>query len=64
MLETLGGLEGKIIIDTLHTLGHHARFLHARGAHFVMTVKGNQPNLLKQLTDLPWDQVPQGNEQG
>lgn len=54
LLETLGDLDGKIItIDALHTLGRHAEFLHARGAHFLMTVKGNQPKLLKQLETLP-----------
>lgn len=64
LLETLGDLDGKIItIDALHTLGRHAEFLHARGAHFLMTVKGNQPKLLKQLETLPWKEVPQGNQQ-
>lgn len=64
LLETLGDLDGKIItLDALHTLGRHAEFLHARGAHFLMTVKGNQPKLLKQLQALPWNEVPQGNQQ-
>lgn len=64
ILETLGDLDDKIItIDALHTLGRRAKFLHARGAHFLMTVKGNQPKLLKQLQSLPWKEIPQGNQQ-
>ncbi|WP_220094073.1 ISAs1 family transposase [Arthrobacter sp. AQ5-05] len=64
ILETLGDLDGRIItIDALHTLGRHAEFLHARRAHFLMTVKGNQPKLLKQLQALPWKEVPWGNQQ-
>ncbi|GAA4369485.1 ISAs1 family transposase [Paeniglutamicibacter cryotolerans] len=64
LLESLGDLQGRIItIDALHTLGRHAEFLHARGAHFLLTVKGNQPKLLRQLQALPWKEVPQGNQQ-
>ncbi|MBB2997466.1 ISAs1 family transposase [Paeniglutamicibacter cryotolerans] len=64
LLKTLGPLKGKVItVDALHTLGRHAVFLHKRGAHFVMTVKGNQPKLLKHLAALPWDAVPVGNDQ-
>jgi hypothetical protein len=29
-----------------------------RGAHYVLTVKGNQPALLAQLKALPWVDVP------
>lgn len=29
-----------------------------RGAHYLLTVKGNQPGLLAQLKALPWKQVP------
>lgn len=61
LLITLGDLEGWIItIDARHTLGHHTEFLHACGAHCVMTVKGNQSLLLKQLESLPLKQVTAG----
>jgi hypothetical protein len=32
-----------------------------RGAHYVLTVKGNQPALRNQLTALPWKDVPVGH---
>jgi hypothetical protein len=32
----------------------------ARHAHYVLTVKGNQPALRKQLKALPWHDVPTG----
>ena len=34
-----------------------SRTSHARGAHWVLTVKGNQPRLRRQLAGLPWRQV-------
>ena len=39
----------------------HAEYLHGRGAHSVLTVKGNQPKLHTQLTALPWRDVPVAN---
>jgi hypothetical protein len=40
--------------DALHTQREHVADLHARGAHWVLTVKGNQPRLRRQLAELPW----------
>lgn len=58
----LGGLEGRsLTIDALQTLASHYEFLHECSAYFVMTVKGNQSKLLKQLKDLPSKQL--GNQQ-
>lgn len=55
-------LKGKVITaDALHTQTAHARYLHSRGAHYVFTVKGNQPKLQNELTQIPWDQMPAGN---
>jgi predicted transposase YbfD/YdcC len=47
-----------ITADALHTQHRHADYLRGRGAHYVLTVKGNQPNLHRQLRALPWAQIP------
>ena len=54
------GLSGAIVTaDAMHAQREHARYLVAqRGAHYILTVKGNQPSLHAQLKTLPWRQVP------
>ena len=47
-----------ITADALHVQRAHAHYLHARDAHYLLTVKANQPTLLAQLQSLPWQQVP------
>jgi len=47
-----------ITADALHTQRGHVGYLRCRGAHYLLTVKANQPTLLAQLTALPWAQVP------
>lgn len=62
LLDHFLNLKGKVITaDALHTQTAHALYLHARGAHYVFTVKGNQPTLQDELVQIPWDQVPDGN---
>lgn len=53
-------LAGAIVTaDALHAQREHARYLvDQRGAHYVVTVKGNQPKLRAQLAGLPWKDVP------
>ncbi len=46
-----------ITADALHTQRGHVEHLHVRGAHWVLTVKGNQPRLRRQLAELPWRQL-------
>jgi predicted transposase YbfD/YdcC/ribosomal protein L12E/L44/L45/RPP1/RPP2 len=46
-----------ITADALHTQRSHARHLHERGGHYVMTVKANQPRLLTRLRGLPWAKI-------
>jgi predicted transposase YbfD/YdcC len=46
-----------ITTDALHTHRGHARYLHERGGHYLMTVKANQPTLLRRLRALPWAQI-------
>ncbi|MEX5707574.1 ISAs1 family transposase [Parafrankia sp. FMc6] len=51
-------LTGVIVTaDALHTQTETARWLVDRGAHYVLTVKANQPSLYAQLAALPWGQV-------
>ena len=60
LLDTLTGVDltGVVITaDALHTQRGHVEDLHGRGAHWVLTVKGNQPRLRRQLAALPWRQV-------
>lgn len=44
--------------DALHTQRGHVQYLNGRGAHYLLTVKANQPTLLRQLRALPWTDVP------
>jgi len=49
-----------ITADALHAQRSHAKYLARRGAHYVITVKGNQPSLYAQVAALPWRDVPVG----
>jgi predicted transposase YbfD/YdcC len=62
LLDTLTRVDlSKVVItaDALHTQRGHVEHLHDCGAHWVLTVKGNQPRLRRQLAALPWRQVDQ-----
>jgi predicted transposase YbfD/YdcC len=57
-LDTVADLPGAVVTaDALHCQRAHAEYLHARGAHYLFTVKGNQPTLRRALARLPWAQV-------
>ena len=58
--EIEGFLTGAVVTaDALHAQKAHADYLVLqRGAHYLLTVKGNQPGLFAQLKALPWKQVP------
>lgn len=46
-------LLGKVVtLDALHTQQKTARLIGVQGGHYVMTVKGNQPDLLAAVQDL------------
>jgi predicted transposase YbfD/YdcC len=47
-----------ITADAMHAQRGHATYLAGRGAHYLFTVKRNQPGLHAQLAALPWRQVP------
>jgi len=42
----------------VHTQREHAAYLLGCDAHCIVTVKGNQKKLRKQLKSLPWKQIP------
>lgn len=64
LLDTIDDLWDIVVTaDALHAQRGHAEYLHARGAHYVLTVKGNQPGLNRQLAALPWNQVPDGHRE-
>jgi predicted transposase YbfD/YdcC len=59
VLATMGDLHGLVVsADALHCQDSHARWLVARGAHYVFTVKGNRPKLRAALAAQPWGAVP------
>ncbi|MFJ5157527.1 ISAs1 family transposase [Streptomyces sp. NPDC088353] len=52
-------LHGHVITaDAMHTQTDHAEQITARGAHYILVVKGNQKKLRRQLRRLPWREVP------
>ncbi|MCW2131918.1 ISAs1 family transposase [Arthrobacter sp. VKM Ac-2550] len=55
LMDRLGDLSGVVVTaDALHTQAGHAEDLHARGAHYVFTVKTNQPKLRKRISSQTW----------
>src|SRR3954462_10564329 len=53
-------LAGSVItVDAGFTARELAADLRARGAHWILRVKGNQKTLHARLTALPWAQVPE-----
>jgi predicted transposase YbfD/YdcC len=58
LCDRIGIQDAELTADALHAQREHARYLARRGAHYVITVKGNQPGLHAQLAALPWRDVP------
>lgn len=59
LLDQIDGLAGVVVTaDALHCQRDHVTYLAGRGAHWILTVKGNQPHLHAQLSALPWRAVP------
>src|SRR3954447_3442936 len=64
-LDTLPQLRGHLITaDALHTQRSHADYLLGRGAHYLFTVKDNQPTLRRALAALRWRAAPRDTEPG
>jgi predicted transposase YbfD/YdcC len=61
-LDQIPDITGVLItVDAMHAQTAHADYLHGRGAHLLVTVKGNQPTLHARLKALPWNAVPIGH---
>ncbi|MEV0431571.1 ISAs1 family transposase [Micromonospora sp. NPDC050495] len=59
LLDQLGDLRDTVVtVEALHCQRDHVTYLAERGAHWILTVKGNQPSLHTQLAALPWRAVP------
>jgi predicted transposase YbfD/YdcC len=58
LLDRIDIIGAIITADALHTQHRHADYLIGRDAHYVLTVKRNQPSLHRQLAALPWAQIP------
>jgi predicted transposase YbfD/YdcC len=59
LLDQISDLRDTVItVDALHCQREHVAYLAERGAHWILTVKANQPRLHAQLADLPWRAVP------
>ena len=63
LCDQIADLDGVVVTaDAMHCQKDHADYLVlARGAHYILTVKGNQPVLRNQLKALPWTDVPVGH---
>ncbi len=57
LLDELELTDVLVTADALHTQRGHADYPHSRGAYYLMTVKANQPRLLRRLRRLPWRQI-------
>ena len=58
LLDRIGIADAVITADAMHAQRSHAEYLAGRGAHYLITVKRNQPGLHAQLAALPWRQIP------
>ena len=58
LLDRVDIQDAVVTADAMHAQRDHAEYLTGRGAHYLLTVKGNQPALRAQLAALPWRQVP------
>jgi predicted transposase YbfD/YdcC len=59
LLDQIHDLHGTVVTaDALHCQRDHVTYLAARGAHWILTAKGNQPSLHQQLAGPPWRLVP------
>lgn len=64
LLDQLDDLHDTVVtLDALHCQRDHVAYLTKRGAHWILTVKANQPNLHAQLAALPWQAVPQATRE-
>jgi len=61
LLDRIELTDAIVTADAIHAQRAHAEYLvEQRQAHYVLTVKRNQPHLHDQLKALPWAQIPTG----
>ena len=58
LLDRIDIQDAVITADAMHAQHSHARYLAGRDAHYLLTVKRNQPGLHAPLAALPWREVP------
>lgn len=60
LCDRIDDLTGAVVTaDAMHAQRTHSDYLVLqRGAHYLLTVKANQPALRQQLAALPWNHVP------
>jgi predicted transposase YbfD/YdcC len=62
VLDQISDLRGVVVTaDALHCQRDHVTYLAERGAHWILTVKGNQPTLHQQMAGLLWRQTPEAD---
>jgi predicted transposase YbfD/YdcC len=63
LLDHIDLTDAVVTADALHAQRTHAKYLvRERGAHYLLTVKRNQPTLHAQLAALPWGEAPIGDD--
>lgn len=58
LVKTLDLAGAVLTADALHTCRETAQLIVDSGAHFIFTIKSNQPLLLARVKALPWKKVP------
>ena len=57
LLDAFDLVNAVVTADALHTQKDTATYITARGRHYVLTVKGNQPSLFARCKKLPWAKI-------
>ncbi|MEU1320551.1 ISAs1 family transposase [Streptomyces tibetensis] len=58
-IDDTGLADAVVTVDALHAQKDHARYLvEQRHAHYLLSIKNNQPKFSGQLRQLPWKDVP------
>lgn len=58
LLTVLDIKDALVTADAMHCQRDTAQTIRDHGGHYILTVKGNQPNLRKRVKSLPWKNVP------
>ena len=58
LLKVLDITGAVITADAMHCQRETAQIIRARGGHYILTVKVNQPSLRKRVKSLPWKDIP------